>query len=75
MYYLTDHLEDINESYFQHMRHAFRFSLQLATGTLACLVHAVFPFLCVKSGSEIIQKLHRDMVTHRDQLTPGHSIS
>ena len=29
------------------------------------LVHAVFPGLCVKTGSGVINDLHRRMVTHR----------
>jgi hypothetical protein len=27
-------------------------------GGLACLVHAVFPFLCVKTGSRTMDRLH-----------------
>ena len=34
-------------------------------GSLACFVHAVFPGLCVKTGSGVINDLHRRMVTHR----------
>jgi len=71
---LTKHLEDINESYFQHMTHALRFSGNMALGTFACLVHAIFPFLCVKTGSRIITQMHHDMVTHRDELTPSNEV-
>jgi len=70
---LNQHLKDANESYFQHMRHALRFFSGLAIGSGACLVHAIFPFLCVKTGSAIVSRLHHDMVTHRSQLsTPDH---
>ena len=69
MHYFTKHLEYINEGYFEHMSHALRFTLQLAAGAMACLVHAIFPFLCEKTGSNIIRKLNHDMVTHRDQLS------
>ena len=27
-------------------------------GGLACLVHAVFPFLCVRTGSQTMNRLH-----------------
>ncbi len=66
---LTRHLEDANESYFQHMRHALHFFADMAIGSVACLVHAIFPFLCVKTGSAIISHLHQNMVTHRHQMS------
>jgi hypothetical protein len=71
---LTKHLDDINETYFQHMTHALRFSGKLAVGSIACLIHAIFPFLCVKAGSAIITDMHHDMVTHRSELTPLNSV-
>ncbi len=69
MTYFTRHLEAINESYFEHMRHATRFSMKLAVGSMACLIHSIFPFLCEKTGSSIISELHHDMVSHRTR--PG----
>ena len=68
MAYFTQHLEEVNESYFQHMRHAARFSMKLAVGSMACLVHSIFPFLCEKTGSAIIAEMHHDMVLHRIRL-------
>jgi hypothetical protein len=35
----------------------------LAAG--ACFVHAIFPFLFVKTGSQAITQLHAAMVTNR----------
>ena len=71
MSYFTEHLDTVRETYFQHLRHACRFSFTMAIGSIACLLHAIFPFLFVKTGSQIINKLHHDMVTHRDRLTPS----
>ena len=65
MAYFTRHLEEVNESYFQHMRYATRFSMKLAIGSMSCVVHAIFPFLCEKTGSTIIAAMHHDMVLHR----------
>ena len=70
MSYFTEHLETVSETYFQHLCHACRFSFTMAIGSVACLLHAIFPFLFVKTGSQVITKLHHDMVTHRDRLTP-----
>ena len=34
---------------------------KMAGGAIACFVHAVFPFLFVKTGSETIESLHRQI--------------
>lgn len=65
----TQHPNSVGETYFQHMRVAFRFTSALLLAAIACLLHGVFPFLCTKTGSQIIQKLHHDMVTHRSRIT------
>lgn len=61
----TDHPASVGESYFEHMVVATGFSLRLLAGGLACLVHAVLPFLFVKTGSALIGEMHEQMVTHR----------
>ena len=71
MNFLTDHLASVEETYFQHMCHALRFAGTLMVAALACLLHAIFPFLFVKTGSALISGLHRDMVTDRHRLTPS----
>ncbi len=61
----VDHPQSVGESYFQHLRHAAGFSLQMIWGGLACLVHAILPFLFVKTGSDVIARLHETMVLNR----------
>jgi hypothetical protein len=61
----TAHPATVGETYWQHLRAATGFSLRLIGAGTACLVHAVFPFLFVKTGSNAIDELHRRMVTHR----------
>ena len=63
----TKHPETVGESYFGHMRSAFGFGWAMVSGGLACLIHGIFPFLCVKTGSRCITDLHDRMVTHRDK--------
>jgi hypothetical protein len=58
---MMKHLDEVNETYFEHMGHALRFSWKMAYGSLACLIHAVFPFLCVKTGSNMIANINNDM--------------
>jgi len=67
---LTAHLEEVDETYLQHMGHALRFAARMVAGGVACFVHALLPFLFVRTGSECIESLHDQMVTNRKDLTP-----
>ncbi|HEX8640644.1 MAG TPA: DUF6356 family protein [Allosphingosinicella sp.] len=57
----TRHPNEVGESYFEHMGVATRVGLTMARGALGCFVHAVFPFLCVRTGSATIDRLHRQI--------------
>jgi hypothetical protein len=46
----TDHPASVNETYFQHMAMAFGFGGRMLLGGMACLVHGVFPWLCLTRG-------------------------
>ena len=71
MKYFSRHLDSVGESYFQHARHAFGFAAGMFLGSLACLAHAVFPFLFERTGSDVIRRLHDRMVVNRPRLTPS----
>ncbi len=62
----TAHPATVGESWGEHFVAAMGFSLALFRAALVCAVHAVFPFLFEKTGSECIADLNRRMVTHRD---------
>jgi len=61
----TEHPASVGESYVEHARMAGSFGVVMLLGGLACLVHAIFPFLFVTTGSGMIATLYRRMVTHR----------
>ena len=61
----TEHPASVGESYTTHFRHAAGFSISMLRGGLACMVHAVFPFLCTKTGSGIVAQLNTRMITNR----------
>ena len=50
---------------------AWGFAWRLQVAALAALVHAVLPFLCVKTASTLITGLHGRMVTHRQSPARG----
>ena len=70
MNYLNKHLQDVDESYFQHARHAAGFAASMFVGAVACLGHALLPFAFEHTGSKIIRRLHDRMVINRHNLTP-----
>jgi len=70
----TEHPAAIGESYLQHLRHACGFAALMLTGGGACLVHAIFPFLCQKTGSAAITRLHQRMVVNRTRPAPEGSV-
>jgi hypothetical protein len=53
----TEHPHSINETYFQHMKFAAIFGVNMLVGGCACLIHAVFPFFFPKTGSDYLLKM------------------
>lgn len=61
----TQHPQAVGETYGEHFAVASSFGIAMLIGGLACLVHAVLPFLCTSTGSGTIRRLHERMVTNR----------
>ncbi len=59
------HPSDVGETYWEHLCHALGFSLRLFVAAGACLVHAILPFLCTRTGSTMINNLYSRMVQNR----------
>lgn len=57
----TQHPHEVGESYAAHFLNAARFGLRMLAGGIAVLIHAVLPFLFVRTGSRTMDKLHRRM--------------
>ena len=70
----TEHPTTVGESYFEHLFAAAHFSASLLLAGIVCLVHALLPFLFVKTGSQLVSQLYQRMVTQRDRrrvVTPN----
>ncbi len=63
----TEHPASVGETYFQHLAAAWGFSWRMMLASLACLVHALLPFLFEKTGSRAITLLHDRMVVNRQR--------
>ena len=64
----TEHPATVGETYGQHFVTAMGFSLSMLRAAFCCAVHAVLPWMCVKTGSSCITELHDRMVTNRSRL-------
>jgi hypothetical protein len=64
----TDHPNSVGETYFQHMKFASHFGFNMLIGGLACLLHAVFPFLFVKTGSNVLLKMTHHFVERMPRI-------
>ncbi|MGI9395287.1 MAG: DUF6356 family protein [Boseongicola sp.] len=53
-----DHPSSVDESYGEHARFAFGFSLKLFGAAFAALVHAVIPCLFEKTASRMVGELY-----------------
>lgn len=67
----TDHPASVGETYWQHLGMAWGFSWRLMAAALACLVHALLPFLFVRTGSKAITELYDRMVVNRQRQAPA----
>ena len=56
----TDHPKSIGQSYGGHARGAGRIGATMVLAGLACLVHAVFPFLFEKTAGKAIDDLKEE---------------
>lgn len=58
----TEHPHSVGETYPQHFKFAFHFGFTMLLGGIACIVHAVFPFLFQKTGSNFLLKMTHHFV-------------
>ena len=71
----TKHPASVGESWGQHALAACSFAWSLQLASLAAFVHALLPFLFVKTASARITSLYGRMVTHRSRpMAAGTSV-
>lgn len=61
----TEHPQSVGETYGEHLLQAAGFGARMILGGLACMVHALLPFLFGHTGSRAIVDLNARMVTNR----------
>ena len=53
MNFFTEHLDEHNESYFEHMKIALLISAKMQIAAYVQLVHAIFPFIPAFLGGDV----------------------
>lgn len=65
----TKHPDSMGESYLTHCRLAMSFAVQFLVAGFACLIHAVLPFLFVRTGTTRLARLNHLMHQHRSSTS------
>ena len=63
----TRHPREIGESYGAHFGTAFGFGLKMVGGGIACMIHAICPFLFERTGSETVRSLNATLCRRADK--------
>jgi len=61
----TDHPAAVGETYGKHLLRALGFGLRMIAAGMACIIHALVPFLFVSTGSRTVAELNEQMVLKR----------
>ena len=55
------HLEDVNMTYFEHMKFSASLSKLFVEGAIKALIHAFFPEIFITSSTDISKQLQRTL--------------
>ena len=58
---IKEHLESVEENYFQHMFCAFGYGIKMILGGLGAIVHAVCPAIFQTTASRVNAELHSQL--------------
>jgi hypothetical protein len=64
-----DHPRSIGETYPEHFRHAAGFGAVMLAAGIACLIHALAPFLFERTASRCITRLHDRMTSRNPRVS------
>lgn len=57
----TEHPASVGETYLQHLHQAARFGVRLLLAGVACVVHALLPFLFTRIARDAVEALHAQL--------------
>ncbi len=53
----TTHPTSVNETYREHLAFALRFGIKMTVGGIAAMLHAIFPFVFVRTAGKLCDEL------------------
>lgn len=63
--FFLSHPRAVGETYGEHAATAARFGFTMIIGGAACVVHAVFPALFVRTASDAVKRLYAQMMARQ----------
>ena len=57
----TEHPESVGETYGEHLVRATVFGGRMVIAGIACMLHALLPFVFIRTGSQAVEELHAQM--------------
>lgn len=66
--FLTRHLDEIGESYIEHLLFTLKIGSLMLTAALAIITHGLMPFLFETTGSDMIAHINKLLSDRRAQL-------
>lgn len=66
---MKSHLQQVNQTYFQHFKHSIYYSGQSLKATFFFLIHAIFPDVFVDNGSTTIAELNTTISQNKPKET------
>jgi hypothetical protein len=62
------HLDDVKQTYFEHMKDAFFYSFTSFTASIIFMIHGIFPELLIFEGSNKIFSLNQILIEKKKKL-------
>ncbi len=65
----TEHPASVGETYAEHLVRAWCFGGRMVLAGFACMLHAIVPFVFVRTGSQAIEELNAQMLATKRRAT------
>ena len=65
--FFTEHPNSIGETYSEHFRFAIRNGFSLFIGGIACIIHAVFPFVFTTIASRTVYAINKNLTQRQNR--------
>lgn len=65
----TQHPNSVGETYFEHLKIAGKSGVKLFWAGIACMLHAVFPFLFIDTASKTIKEIHQKITVRQTNIS------